>query len=66
MRRPGHGGDTVVAKMGPLQVDVFADDGIARKFYDSYGFAPVKEHVHEKSGKITIKLVMPGALSTEH
>lgn len=66
MRRPGHGEDTVVATMGPLQVDVFADDEIAGKFYDSYGFAPVKEHVHERPGQIAIKLVMPGALSTEH
>jgi len=56
--------DTVVALMGPLRVDVFSENAIGRKFYDSYGFKPVDQYSHDPSGQLTIKMEMPG-LSVE-
>jgi putative acetyltransferase len=53
--------DAVVALKGPLQVDVFTDNIIGRRFYDSYGFAPLGNYVHAPSGQTVIKMAMPGA-----
>jgi len=51
--------DAVVVEKGSLQVEVFAKNRIGRTFYDSYGFAPVEEYLHDASGQVTIKMEMP-------
>ncbi|MFV0514043.1 MAG: GNAT family N-acetyltransferase [Jhaorihella sp.] len=58
--------DTVVADRGLLQVEVFANNSIGRRFYDGYGFARVNEYLHEPSGQITIRMEMPASSSAAH
>lgn len=41
---------------GDLQVDVFKENVIGRKFYDGYGFQFVKEHLFEETGDLLLKL----------
>lgn len=39
-----------------LELDVFKDNLIGRKFYESYGFSEVAEHVHEETGFMQLRL----------
>ena len=48
--------DKAVAEKGPLTVEVFKNNVIGRRFYDSYGFQHVDEFVHEASGQDTIRM----------
>tara|TARA_R110002124_G_C8949992_1_gene513263 strand:- start:2289 stop:2747 length:459 start_codon:yes stop_codon:yes gene_type:complete len=51
--------DHVAAIKGPLQVEVFRDNQIGRRFYERYGFALVAEARHEPSGQISHTMAMP-------
>lgn len=46
---------------GPLKVDVFKNNAIGRRFYDSYGFLYVEEYTHQPSGEVTLKMAMPSS-----
>jgi len=55
----GHGKalvDKAVAEKGPLQVEVFKDNKIGRRFYDAYGFKVLDEFLHEPSGQETVRM----------
>jgi len=41
---------------GNLEVDVFEDNSIGRKFYSSYGFEPLFENIHEETGNNLLRL----------
>lgn len=42
-----------------LEVEVFRDNPIGRRFYDRYGFRPIGEHLHEPSGHMVLRLRLP-------
>ena len=48
--------DTAINIKGDVTVDVFKQNKIGRRFYDSYGFKAVKEYLHEPSGQVTITM----------
>lgn len=52
--------DHAVAIKGPLQVEVFRDNEIGRRFYERYGFVLVSESPHEPSGHIICRQALPG------
>ena len=39
-----------------LELDVFKDNRVGRKFYEKYGFSEVNEHLHEESGFMELRL----------
>lgn len=39
-----------------LEVEVFKDNGIGRKFYSNYGFECLEEKYHEQTGKQLLRL----------
>ena len=41
---------------GKLEVEVFRDNAIGRKFYAGYGFTPLRELVHEDTGNTLLRL----------
>ena len=41
---------------GVLELDVFENNLVGRKFYENYGFIQVGEHVHEETGLIQLRL----------
>lgn len=41
---------------GDLEVEVFVENPIGRKFYSSYGFVPLAEKVHEETGNKVLRL----------
>lgn len=51
--------DHAVALHGPLRVEVFEKNAVGRHFYDRYGFVETERYVHEQSGEVTIKMMMP-------
>ena len=53
--------DHVVDLKGALQVEVFKENDLGRRFYEGYGFEFVEEYLHEQSGAVTVKMSMPGA-----
>ena len=48
--------DKAVAEKGALQVEVFAENASARRFYEAYGFQAREEFVHELSGQASIRM----------
>lgn len=50
--------DHAVDLKGPLRVEVFKNNFIGRRFYDSYGFKYVEEYTHESTSEVTIKMEM--------
>lgn len=60
----GHGKalvDHAVALKGPLRVEVFRENDVARPFYERYGFALEEEYLHEPSGAVMCRMAMPSA-----
>lgn len=53
--------DHAVALKGPLTVEVFRDNELARPFYQSYGFELIGEVIHPASDQMSWKMAMPGA-----
>lgn len=43
-----------------LELDVFEANRIGRRFYDRYGFTPVRAHVHEPTGLTMLRLRLDG------
>ena len=41
---------------GDLEVEVFKDNGIGRKFYSRYGFSLIEEKLHEPTGQQVLRL----------
>ena len=39
-----------------LELDVFKDNLVGRKFYENYGFTRVNEHLHEETGFMQLRL----------
>ncbi|HEX9659812.1 MAG TPA: GNAT family N-acetyltransferase [Rhodothermales bacterium] len=63
--RKGIGGalvDHALAQCGQLEVEVFLENVIGRKFYDRYGFQPVKELVHEQTGRSVLRMHYPAEM----
>lgn len=43
-----------------LELDVFKDNLVGRKFYEKYGFIQVGEHLHEETGFMQLRLKLIG------
>ena len=41
---------------GDLEVEVFTENSIGRRFYASYGFVPLAEKIHEETGNKVLRL----------
>ena len=41
---------------GDLEVEVFKENAIGRKFYSRYGFEPLEEKMHEPTGQQVLRL----------
>ncbi len=55
----GHGKamvDKAVAEKEHLEVEVFRENIVGRRFYDAYGFRELEEFIHEQSGQPTIRM----------
>ena len=48
--------DKALAEKGPLEVEVFRDNVIGRRFYQAYGFHREGVSFHEPSGQVTIQM----------
>jgi putative acetyltransferase len=48
--------DKAVAEKGPLEVEVFRENVVGRRFYDAYGFRGTEEFIHEASGQATLRM----------
>ena len=56
----GHGRalvDKAQALHGRLELDVFKKNAIGQRFYAAYGFKFQKEHIHEATGEVELRLV---------
>lgn len=42
---------------GSLKVEVFEKNATGRQFYDAYGFAETKRHLHKASGETVLTLI---------
>lgn len=45
---------------GDLEVEVFAENSIGRRFYASYGFLPLAEKIHQETGRKLLRLKLTG------
>jgi putative acetyltransferase len=48
--------DKAQALHGDLEVEVFKENAIGRKFYVRYGFEPLEEKLHEPTGQQVLRL----------
>lgn len=48
--------DKVRSLRDVLELDVFKDNQIGRKFYEKYGFSEVDEHLHAETGFMQLRL----------
>ena len=48
--------DHVRSIRNSLELDVFKDNQIGRKFYEKYGFNKIGEHLHEETGFMQLRL----------
>jgi len=46
-----------------IEVEVFKDNKIGRAFYDKYGFKTTKEHVHEETKRVLLRMKFIGNAS---
>jgi putative acetyltransferase len=53
--------DKAVAERGSLNVEVFRENAVGRRFYDAYGFHGAEESIHESSGQVTIRMAFTPA-----
>ena len=58
-----HGGGTGRALMDHVsksrefvELDVFKENRVGRKFYDRYGFKRVREHTHDQTGHVLLRM----------
>lgn len=52
-----------VAQLHPiLEVEVFKKNTIGRAFFDRYGFRVLKEHVHEGTGRVLLRIGYEGGM----
>ena len=49
--------DHAASSRDSLFLDVFKQNSIGRRFYDRYGFRFQREHVHEQTGHLQLRLV---------
>lgn len=45
---------------GELELEVFKENTVGRRFYEAYGFIPMSERFHEASGHMMLRLRYPG------
>ncbi|MDF1777689.1 MAG: GNAT family N-acetyltransferase [Rhizobiaceae bacterium] len=57
--------DRALAEKGPLEVEVFRDNAIGRRFYQAYGFQRQSVSLHEPSGQVTILMTFTPASGEE-
>jgi putative acetyltransferase len=50
--------DHAVLVKGPLNVEVFKENQVGRKFYKAYGFHQTDEYLHDLTGQVSLKLEM--------
>ena len=48
--------DCVSLLHNELEVEVFKENIIGRKFYDRYGFKLIQEHIHEETNNILLRM----------
>lgn len=48
--------DKVQAEIGTLEVEVFSENSIGRRFYSRYGFVEMEEKIHEQTGQKLLRL----------
>lgn len=51
--------DKAVELRGELEVEVFKENKIGRKFYDQYGFQFLSESIHDRTGNAILRLRLP-------
>ncbi len=56
--------DHACTQSATLELDVFKANAIGRRFYERYGFMPLKEHIHEETGNLLIRLRLECESST--
>lgn len=44
---------------GQLELEVFTENALGRRFYEAYGFVPVSERFHEDAGHMMLRLRYP-------
>ena len=57
--------DTAQRSRSFLELNVFEDNSIGRRFYDSYGFEFVDRHVHEPTGHTELRLRLGHRATTD-
>lgn len=50
--------DHAVSLRGGLFLDVFRDNQTGRRFYERYGFKFEREHMHEQSGHVQVRMTL--------
>jgi putative acetyltransferase len=48
--------DTAADLRDELFLDVFEENAVGRRFYDSYGFSFEHKHVHEQTGRVQMRM----------
>ncbi|MDA0339370.1 MAG: GNAT family N-acetyltransferase [Proteobacteria bacterium] len=48
--------DKAVDLNGALEVEVFRDNAVGRKFYDKHGFKVLSERMHEETGNMLLRM----------
>lgn len=49
--------DRAVEMRGRLELDVFKENSVGQRFYFRYGFKTEREHLHEATGNMCLRLV---------
>ena len=51
--------DHALELRGHLEVEVFSENAVGRRFYERYGFVPLREYRHEPTGRLMLRLALP-------